>query len=161
MHKIEITLVDDARSRFAKELRHFDDEETAGSVLNNALLATVNNLFEHKCLEEVIALLYATSQPDAPDDLIRGSEYLLKSFPSVSFLAHQICANWFLVRHRLFDVDLPWVLLAYEMGLRMTFAVLAAALFAKTSAHLSMSNKEYLLSFFLGHTFRQWKNEVE
>ena len=156
-----MTEVDDASSRFAKELRHSDDEETAGSVLGDALLATVNNSFEHECLEEAVALLGATSRPDAPDDLIRGTKYLLKSFPSVSFLAHQIWAIWFLVRRWLFDVDLPGVLLADEMGLGKTFTVLAAALFAKTIAHSFMSNKEYPLSFFFGRTFRQWQNEVE
>ena len=93
-----MTEVDDASSRFAKELRHSDDEESAGSVLGDALLATVNSLFEHECLQEATALLGATSRPDAPDDLIRGTKYLLKSFPSVSFLAHHIWAIWFLVR---------------------------------------------------------------
>ena len=133
-----MTEVHDASSRFANGLRHSDSddvEETAGSVLGDTLLATVNNTFEHECLEEVVALLGATSRPDAPDNLIRGTKHLLKPLPSVSIHAHQIWAIWLLVRYWLFDVNLPGVLLADEMGLRKTFTVLAAALFAKTIAH--------------------------
>ena len=155
-----MTEVDDASARFAKELRHSDDAEIAVSVLGDVLLATVNNSFEHECLEEAVALLGATSRPDAPDDLFRGTKYLLKSFPSVSFLAHQMRAIWFLVRLWLFDVDLPGVLLADKMGLRKTFTALAAAVFAKTIAHSFMLNKEYPLSFFFERKFRQWQNEV-
>ena len=117
VRKIEMTEIDDASSRFTKEHRHSDNEETTGSVLGDALLATVNNPFEHECLEEAVALLVATLRPDVPDDLFRGTKYFLKSFPSVSFPAHQIWAIWFLVRHWLCTVDLPGVLLADVMGL--------------------------------------------
>ena len=87
-----MTEVDDASSRFAKVLRHSDtdDEETAGSVLGDALLTTVNISFVHESLEEAVAFLGATLRPDTLDDLIRGTKYLPKHLPSVSFLAHQI-----------------------------------------------------------------------
>ena len=91
VHQIEMTEVDDTSTRFAKELHHSDsddEEETASSVLGDVLPTTVNNAFEHECLEEAVALLGATSWPDAPDNLIRGTKYLLKPLPSVSFLAH-------------------------------------------------------------------------
>ena len=157
-----MTEVQDAGSRFAKELSHSDsDDETPSAALGDALLTTLNNSFEHECLEEAVALLGATSRPDAQDDLIRGTKYLLKPFPSVTFLAHQIWGIWFLVRRWLFDIDLPGVLLADEMGLGKTFTVLAAALFAKTVAHSLMSTKDCPLSIFFGRTFRQWQDEVE
>ena len=142
------------------ELCHSDSDETS-TVLGDALLTTLNNSFEHECLEEAVALLGATSRPDAQDDVIRGTKYLLKAFPSVTFLAHQIWGIWFLVRRWLFDVDLPGVLLADEMGLGKTYTVLAAALFAKTIAHSLMTRQDCPLLVFFGRTLRQWQDEVE
>ena len=55
------------------------------------------NSFEHECLEEAVALLGATSRPDAPADQIQVTKYFLEQFPSVTFLAHQIWGIWFIV----------------------------------------------------------------
>ena len=106
-------------------------------------------------MEEAVALLGATSRLDAPADQMQGTKYLLEQFPSVTFLAHQIWAIWFIVRRWVFDVDLPGVLLADEMGLGKTFRVLAAALYAKVVSNELMSNKEYKLPFLFGRTLPQ------
>ena len=112
-------------------------------------------------MEEAVALLGATSRPDALADQIRGTKYLLEPFLSVTFLAHQIWAIWFIVRRWVFDVDLPGVLLADEMGLGKTVTVLAAALYAKVVSNKLMSNKEYKFPFLFGRTLPQWRQEVE
>ena len=157
IRQIEETKVLDGNSRFAREI-NFNDEPPP---LDEALLTTLNNSFEHECLEEAVALLGATSRPDAPAVQIRGTKYLLEPFPSVTFLAHQIWAIWFIVRCWVFDVDLPRVLLADKMGLGKTFTVLAAALYDKVVSNELMSNKEYKLPFLFGRTLPQWRQEVE
>ena len=100
-------------------------------------------------------------RPDAQADQIRGTKYLLEPFPSVAFLTHQIWVIWFIVRRWVFDVDLPRVLLVDEMGLSMTFSVLAAALYAKIVYNELVSNKEYKLPFLFGRTLHLWWEEVE
>ena len=129
--------------------------------LHEALLTTLNNYFEHECLEEAVALLRPTSRPDTLADQIQGTKYLLEPFPSVAFLVHQIWTIWFIVRRWVFDVDLPGVLLADEMGLGKTFTVIVAAHYAKIVSNELMSNKEYKLPFFFGRTLHLWREEVE
>ena len=146
--QIEESKVLDGNSRFVREI-NFNDEPPAH---DEALLTTLNNSFEHECLEEAVALLGATSRPDALADQIRGMKYLLEPFPSVAFLTHQIWVIWFIVRRWVFNVDLPGVLLVDEMGLGKTFTVLAAALYAKIVSDELVSNKEYRLPFLFGQT---------
>ena len=112
-------------------------------------------------MEDSVALLGATSRPDAPADQIQGTKYLLKPFPSGSFLIYQIWAIWFIVRCWVFDVGLPGVLLADSMGLGKTFTVLVAALYAKVVSNEIMSNKKYKLPFLFKRTLRQWRQDVE
>ena len=157
IHQIKETKVLDGNSRFAREI-NFNDEPPG---LDEALLTTLNNSFEHECLEEAVPLLRATSRPDAPADQIRGMKHLLKPFPSVAFLAHQIWAIWFIVRRWVYDVDLPGVLLADEMGHGKTFTVLAAALYVKIVSNELVSNKEYKLPFLFRRTLHLWCKEVE
>ena len=84
--QIEEMKVLDGNSRFARQI-NFNDEPPP---LDESLLTTLNNSFEHECLEEDFALLEATSRPDAPADQIRVTKCLLEPFPSETFLAHQI-----------------------------------------------------------------------
>ena len=158
--QIEETKVLDVNSRFAKEIGI--DTESVATVMDGAFLQTLNNSFEHECLEEAVVLLGATSRPDAPDDQIRGTKYVLKPIPAITLLAHQIWAIWFIIRRWVFDIDLPGVLLADEMGLGKTFTVLAASLYAKTVAHELMSEKgeEYAVPFLFGRTLPHWREEV-
>ena len=93
LRQIEEMKVPDRNSRFAREI-NFNDEPPP---LEEALLTTRNNSFEHECLEEAVALLRATWRPNATADQIRGTKYLLEQFPTVTFLAHQIWAIWFIV----------------------------------------------------------------
>ena len=86
IRQIKETKVLDGNSRFTREI-NFNNKPPA---LDEALLTTLNNSFEHECMEEAVALLGATSRPEAPADQIRGTKYLLEPFPSVAFLAHQI-----------------------------------------------------------------------
>ena len=112
-------------------------------------------------MEEAVALLGDTSRPDDADDKIRGTQYLLEPFPSLTFLAHQIWAIWFFIQRWVFDVDLPVVLLADDMGLGKTFTVLSAALYAEIVSNELVSNKEYKLPFLFGRTLHLWREEVE
>ena len=129
----------DRNSRFARGI-NLNDEPPP---LDKALLTTLNNAFEHECLEEAVALLGASLWPDVPSDQIRGMKYLFEPFPSVTFLAQQIWAIWFIIGRWVFDEDLPGVSLGEEMGLGKTFTIFVATVYAQVVSNKLMSNKEY------------------
>jgi hypothetical protein len=158
--EIQSTEVLDSDSQFAKELIEPQGDEP-GQVLDDALMATINNTFEHECLEEAVALLGAVPRGDSHADAIRGPKYTLKQFPEVRFLAHQIWAIWFIVRRWIFDVDLPGALLADEMGLGKTFTILAAALYAKSIAEDVTNHHETQLPVLFNLSLGGWCQAVE
>ena len=129
--EIKSSKVLDSNSQFAKQLIKPQGDQT-GQVLDDVLMATINNTFKHECLEEAVSLLCAVPCGDSHMDAIQGPKYTLKQFPEARFLALQIWTIWFIVWRWIFDVDLPGVLQVEEMGLGKTFTVLAAALYIKS-----------------------------
>jgi len=71
-----------------------DDEEVldpanTGSVLKR-VLSTINNEFEHECLDEAVRLLNAHPIRQSTDDVVPGHMYSIEGLPGTMFLAHQV-----------------------------------------------------------------------
>jgi hypothetical protein len=73
------------------------DPENTSSALNT-VLNTINNEFEHECLEGVVMLLNAHPIRQSIDDRVPGHKYSIPDLPRTKFLAHQVWAIWFIVR---------------------------------------------------------------
>ena len=74
MRKLEHGEILDEDSQWVKELGASADLDRAegGLSLPEEIMATLNNSFEHECLEEAVTLLGANHRPDSMDDGIRG-----------------------------------------------------------------------------------------
>jgi hypothetical protein len=105
------------------------DLDNTSSVLNT-VLNTINNEFEHECLDEAVRLLNAHPIRQSPDDRVPGHKYSIPGLPGIKFLAHQVWAIWFIVRRWVWDTDMPRALVADEMGLGKTFTLVAAVVLA-------------------------------
>jgi len=73
------------------------DPANTSSVLKT-VLSTINNEFEHECLDEAVRLLNAHSIRQSTDDRVPGHKYSIPGLPGTKFLAHQVWAIWFIVR---------------------------------------------------------------
>jgi hypothetical protein len=124
-------------------------------------MSTINITFEHKCLEEAVMLLGAVPRGDSYAETIQGPKHTWKPFPEERFLAHQIWAIWFIVWRWIFDMDLPGVLLAYEMGLGKTFTVLAGDLYVKSITEDVTNHHEIQLPVYLNLSLGGWCEVVE
>ena len=105
------------------------DPDITRSVLNT-VLNTLNNEFEHECLDEAVRLLNARPIRQSPDHRVPGHKYSIPGLPGTKFLAHQVWAIWFIVRRWVCDADMPGALVADEMGLGKTFTSVSAAMIA-------------------------------
>jgi hypothetical protein len=103
------------------------DPDNTGSVLD-MVLNTLNNEFEHKFLVETVRLLNAHPIRQSTDDHVPGHKYSIPGLPGTKFVAHQVWAIWFIRSRWVWDTDMPGALVAYEMGLAMTFTSVAAAI---------------------------------
>jgi len=106
------------------------DPEHTSAVLNT-VLNTINNNFEHECLDEAVWRLNARPIRQSPDDRVPGCKYSIPGLPGTKFLAHQVWAIWFIVRRWVWEADMPGALVADEMGLGKTFTSVAAAMLCK------------------------------
>jgi len=106
------------------------DPANTSSVLNT-VLSTINNEFEHECLDEAVRLLNVHPIRQSTDDRVPGHKYSIPGLPGTKFLAHQVWAIWFIVRRWVWDTDMPGALVADEMGLGKTFTSVAAAMLCK------------------------------
>jgi hypothetical protein len=106
------------------------DPDITCSVLST-VLNTINNAFEHECLDEVVRLLNALLICQSTDDRVPGHKYSIPGLPGTKFLVHQVWAIWFIVRRWVLDASIPAALVADEMGVRMTFTSVAAAMLCK------------------------------
>ena len=106
------------------------DPDNTSSVLST-VLNTINNEFEHECLDEAVRLLNAHPIRQSTDDRVPGHKYSIPGLPGTKFLAHQVWAIWFIVRRWVWDADMPGALVADEMGLGKTFTSVAAAMICK------------------------------
>jgi len=73
------------------------DAEHTSSVLNT-VLNTINNKFEHECLDAAVRLLNACPIRQSTDDRVPGSKYSIPGLPGTKFFAHQVWAIWFIMR---------------------------------------------------------------
>jgi len=73
------------------------DPANTSSVLNK-VLNTINNQFEHRCLNEAFRPLNAHPIRHSTDDRVPGHKYSIPGLPGTKFLVHQVWAIWFIVR---------------------------------------------------------------
>jgi hypothetical protein len=129
------------------------DPANTSSVLN-PVLSTINNEFEHKCLDEAVRLLNAHSICQSTDDRVPGHKYSIPGLPGTQFLAHQVWAIWFIVRRWVSDADMVGALVADEMGLGKTFTSVAAAMLCKLLTQKVVIGLP--LSILWGNTLEEW-----
>jgi len=129
------------------------DPENPSAVLNT-VLNTINNEFEHECLDGALRLLNARPIRQSPDDRVPGRKYSIPGLPSYKFLAHQVWAIWFIVRRWVWEADMPGALVADEMGLGKTFTSDAAAMLCKLVTVKFVMGLP--LSILWGNTLGEW-----
>ena len=95
------------------------------------VLITINNKFEHECLDEAVRLLNAHPIRQSPDYRVPGHKYSIPGLPGTKCLACQVWAIWFIVRRWVWDDDMPGAQVADEMGPGKTFTLVAAAMLCK------------------------------
>ena len=146
----------DKRAREVQEQVE-DGEEVLNPANTNSVfdtvLSTINNKFEHECLEEAVRLLNAHPICQSSDDHVPGHKYSIPSLPGTKFLAHQVWALRFIVRRWVWDADMPGALVADEMGLGKTFTLVAATMICKL-----VTKKDVLglpLSILWGNTLEE------
>jgi len=128
------------------------DPENTSSVLD-MVLNTVNNKFEHECLDEAVRLLNARPIRQSTDDHVPGHKYSIPGLPRTKILAHQVWVIWFIVRRSVWDADMPGALVADEMGLGKTFTSVAAAMLCKLLTEKVVM--ELPLSILWGNTLEE------
>jgi len=127
--------------------------ENTSSVLNT-VLNTINNEFEHECLDEAVRVLNAHPICQSTDDSVPGHKYSIPGLPGTNFLVHQVWAIWFIVRRWVWDADMPGALVEDEMGLGKTFTSVAAAMFCKLVTEKVVMGLP--LSILWGNTLEEW-----
>ena len=131
------------------------DPDNTSSVLNT-VLNTINNKFEHECLDEAVTLLNAHPIYQSTDDRVLGHKYSIPGLPGTKFLAHQVWAIWFIVRRWVWDTNMPGALVADEMGLGKTFTSVSAAMLCKLVTEKVVMGLP--LSILWANTLQEWVN---
>jgi hypothetical protein len=103
----------------------FDPDYTR-SVLRT-VLNTMNNEFDHQCLEDAVRLLNAHPICRSTDDNVPDHKDSTRGLPRTKFLVHHVRATWLIRRRWVSDDDMPGALVAEEMGFEKTFTSVAAA----------------------------------
>ena len=129
------------------------DPDNTSSVLST-VLNTINNEFEHECLDEAFRLLNANSILQSPDDHVPGHKYSIPGLPGTEFLAHQAWAMRLIMRRWVWDANMPGALVADEMGLGKTFTSVAAAMLFKLVTEIIVMGLP--LSIEWGDTLEEW-----
>jgi len=129
------------------------DPDNTSSVLST-VFNTINNEFEHECLDEAVRLLNAYPIRQSADDRVPGHKYSTPGMPGTKFLAHQVWAIWFIVTRWVWDADMPGALVADEMGLGMTFTSVAAAMICKLLTEKVVMGLP--LSIVWGNSLEEW-----
>jgi len=129
------------------------DPDNTSSVLST-VLNTINNEFEHECLDETVRLLNAHLIPQSTDDRVPGHKYSIPGLPGTQLLPHQVWAIWFIARRWVWDADMPGALVADEMGLGKTFTSVAAAMLCKLVTEKVVMGLP--LSILWGNTLEEW-----
>jgi hypothetical protein len=129
------------------------DPENTSPVLST-VLNTINNEFEHECLDEAVRLLNAHPIRQSADDRVPGHKASIPGLPGTKFVAHQVWAIWFIVRRWVWDADMPGALVADEMGLGKTFTSVAAAMICKLLTEKVVMGLP--MSILWGNTLEEW-----
>jgi hypothetical protein len=129
------------------------DPDNTSSVLST-VLNTINNQFEHKCLDEAVRLLNANPICQSTDDCVPGHKYSIPGLPGTKFLAHQVWAIWFIVRRWVWVADMPGALVADEMCLGTIFTSVAAAMRCRLLTEKVVMGLP--LSILWGNTLGEW-----
>jgi len=131
------------------------DPDNSSSVLDT-VPNTINNEFEHECLDEAVKMLNTHPICQSTDDCVPGHKYSIPGLPGTKLLAHQVWAIWFIVRRWVWDADMPRALVADEMGLGNTFTFVAAAMLCKLVTEKVVIG--LTLSIVWGNTLKEWVN---
>jgi len=107
----------------------FDSDNTS-SVLRT-VLNTINNKFEHVCLDVVVRPLTAHAINKSTDDRVPGHKYSIPGLPGPKFLAQQDWAIWLIMSQWVRDADMQVPPVADKLGLEKTFTPAAAAMLCK------------------------------
>jgi hypothetical protein len=67
------------------------DPENTSSVLDT-VLNTINNEFEHECLDEAVRILNGRPAPQSRDDRVLGHKHSIPGLPGTQFLPHHVWA---------------------------------------------------------------------
>jgi len=118
------------------------------------VLSTINNEFEHECLDEAVRLLNAYPIRQSIDNRVPGHKYSIPGLPGTKLLAHQVWTIWFIGRRRVWDADMPGALVADEMGLAKTFTSVAVAILCKLVTEKVVIGLP--LSILWGNTLEEW-----
>jgi len=127
--------------------------ENTSSVLNT-VLNTINNEFEHECLDAAVRLRIERPIRQSEADRVPGRKYPIASLPGTMSLAHQVWAIWFIVRRWGWNADMPGALVADRIGVAKTFTSVAVAMLSK------LVNEKVViglpLSSLWGNTLEEW-----
>ena len=139
-----------------------DGEEVLDPDKTSSLLSTVlnttNNEFGPQCLEEAVRLLNAHLICQSTNDGVPGHTYSIPGLPRMKFLAHQLCAIWFIVRNWVWDAAMPGTLVADGKGLGKTFTSVVATMICKLLTEKVVMGLP--LSILWGNTLAGWVNMV-
>jgi len=119
----------------------------------------MNNEFGYECFEEAVRLLNAHPIRQEIDDSVSGHRYSIPGLSGMKFLAHHVCAIWFIVKRWVSDADMPEALVADEIGHGKTFTSVAAAMIWKLPTEKVVM--ELLLSISWANTLADWVNMVQ
>jgi len=125
----------------------------------DTVLNTINNEFEHECLQKAVRLLNAHRISQFIDDRVYCHKYWIPGLPGRNFLVHQVWAIWFIVRRCVWDADMPEALVADGMGLGKTFTSVAAAMICKILTEKVVMGLP--LSIVWGNTLAEWVDMVQ
>ena len=65
------------------------DPHNTSSILST-VLNTINNKFEHECLDDAVRMLNVHLICQSTDDRLPGHKYSIPGLPGTRFLAHQV-----------------------------------------------------------------------
>jgi len=131
----------------------FLDPDNTISVLST-VRNTINNEFEHECLDELVRLLDAHLLRQSTEHRLPDHKYSIPGLPGTMFLVRQVWAIWFNVSRWVWDADMPGGLVEDEMGLGKTFTSVAAAMLCTFVTEKVVMGLPLSISW--GNTLEEW-----
>ena len=146
---------EDQEKVYCKEILDPDNTSSVSTTIVN----TINNEFQHKCLEAVVRLLNAHPICQSIDDRVQDHKYSIPGLPGTKSLAHQVWAIWFILRRWVWDADMTGALVADEMGFGKTFTMVAAAMICTLLPEKVVMGLP--LTIYWGNSLADWVNMVQ